>query len=305
MSDRLSGIAAFIEAVEAGSFAGAARRLNLSRSAIGKSIARLEERLDVRLFNRTTRQQSLTDEGEAYFERCQRALAELIEAETALDARRAEPTGTLRVSAPVQLGRHCVAPILVGLATRHPKLQLDLSLADRFVDLTEERIDLAIRITPLPESIGLTARKIGSFGMVFCAAPNYLARHGEPKVPSDLRDHHCLAYGRGGRAKAWTFFGEGGREELIDTTGRIRIEDIESLADAAVAGAGIASMPCWLVRDRVASGALVPVLGSYRTLDYDVYACWPQTRHMPSKVRAAVDALVAGMQEQLRGRAKG
>lgn len=304
MSDRLNGIAAFIEAVEAGSFAEAARRMNLSRSAIGKSIARLEERLDVRLFNRTTRQQSLTDEGEAYFERCQRALAELTEAEIALDSRRAEPTGMLRVSAPVQLGRHCVAPILVDLTVRHPRLQLDLSLADRFVDLTEERIDLAIRISPLPESIGLTARKIGSFGMVFCAAPAYIAQHGRPEMPSDLTRHHCLAYGRSGRARGWRFLKDDGREEVIDTSGRIRIEDIESLADAAVAGAGITAMPCWLVRDRLASGALVPVLQGHRTIDYDVYAFWPQSRHMPSKVRAAVDALAAGMQEKLRGMAK-
>lgn len=300
MADRLSGIAAFIEAVEAGSFAEAARRMNLSRSAIGKSIARLEERLDVRLFNRTTRQQSLTDEGEAYFERCQHALAELLEAETALDSRRAEPSGMLRVSAPVQLGRHCVAPILVDLAVRHPRLQLDLSLADRFVDLTEERIDLAIRVTPLPDNNTLTTRKIGTFGMMFCASPAYIAQHGKPLDPSDLAQHHCLAYGRNGRSWGWRFLKEDGREEIIDTTGRIRIEDIESLADAAVAGAGVASMPYWLVHDRLASGALVPVLEGHKTNDYDVYAFWPQSRHMPSKVRAAVDALVMGMPEKLR-----
>jgi DNA-binding transcriptional LysR family regulator len=305
MSDRLSGIAAFIEAVEAGSFAEAARRMNLSRSAIGKTIARLEQRLDVRLFNRTTRQQSLTDEGEAYFERCQQALAELTAAESALDSRRAEPAGMLRVSAPMQLGRHCVAPILVDLAVRHPRLQLDLSLADRFVDLTEERIDLAIRVTPLPDSSNLTTRKIGTFGMMFCASPAYIAQHGKPDTPDDLARHHCLAYGRSGRAWGWRFLKEDGREEVIDTTGRIRIEDIESLADAAVAGAGIAAMPYWLVHDRLASGALVPVLETHRTNDYDVYAFWPQSRHMPSKLRAAVDALVAGMPAMLRGKATG
>ena len=149
--DRLGGIEVFVQAAEAGSFALAADRLNLTRSAVGKSIARLEARLGARLFHRTTRQQSLTDAGQAYYDRCVRALAELHDAEAELDSGRRSPQGRLRVSAPLVFGRHCVAPVLRELALQYPQLQIDISFNDRVVDLIEEGYDLGIRIGPLPD----------------------------------------------------------------------------------------------------------------------------------------------------------
>jgi len=171
MTDRLSGVAVFVQAAEAGSFALAASRLGLSRSAVGKSASRLEGRLGVRLFHRTTRSQRLTGDGQVLYESCVRALTEIEAAETALDTGRREPSGRLRVSATVLFGRRCVAPILLALARRHPRLEVELSFNDRPVDLVEEGFDLAVRNGALPDNAGLMARRLVGQRMTVCAAP--------------------------------------------------------------------------------------------------------------------------------------
>ena len=195
MSERLQGIEAFVAAVEAGSFALAATRLGRTRSAVGKSIARLEQRLAVRLFQRTTRSQSLTDDGQAYYERCRRALDELDAADAAVEAGRHAPTGTLRMSMPALFGRVCVAPLLMELASEHQDLRLDLQFSDRRVDLVEERVDLALRSGPLDDSSTLAARLLGHQWMGLYAAPSYLARHGRPaswQAVVEAAPHHGL-----------------------------------------------------------------------------------------------------------------
>ncbi|WP_256258768.1 LysR family transcriptional regulator, partial [Burkholderia ubonensis] len=173
MDDRLEGVAVFVQVVEAGSFALAAQRLDMTRSAVGKAVARLEKRLGARLLNRTTRSQSLTDDGQCYYDRCVRALAELDAAQADLDSGRHEPRGRLRVSVPLAFGHHCVAPILTELAHTYPHLQIDLSLTDRAVDLVEEGIDLAVRIGRLPDSTSLVARRIGTQYGSLGASPAY------------------------------------------------------------------------------------------------------------------------------------
>jgi DNA-binding transcriptional LysR family regulator len=175
MRDRLEGVAVFVEAVEAGGFSRAAEHLALSRSAVGKAIARLETRLGVRLFHRTTRVQSLTEEGQAYYERCQRALDELRAGESFLEAGRTEVIGLLRISMPVLFGRYCVAPILIGMAKQHSKLELDLRFSDLVVDVIGEGFDLAIRNGPTADGSGLRTRKLLSQKKIVCAAPAYLA----------------------------------------------------------------------------------------------------------------------------------
>src|SRR5512138_1076673 len=180
MSERLNNIDMFVHAVEAGSFAQAAARLRVTRSAVAKGVARLEQRLGTRLFNRTTRSQSLTEEGHAYYERCVRALAELDAAEAEFDARRSEPSGCLRVSVPVLFGRRCVAPLLLQLANEHRALSVEMSFSDRFVDLVDENFDLAVRIGSLSDSATLAARRLGEQRMGICAAPSYLAKRGMP-----------------------------------------------------------------------------------------------------------------------------
>jgi DNA-binding transcriptional LysR family regulator len=292
MRDRLSGIPEFVQVVESGSFAVAAERLNLTRSAVGKSIARLEQRLGARLFHRTTRQQSLTEEGQAFYDRCVRALSEIGEGEAQLNAGRREPSGVLRVSAPVLFGRHLVAPILWRLAQKHPQLNVEISFSDRVVDLLEEGFDLAVRIGSLADSSSLTSRGLGSQKMAVCASPAYLKRHGSPKTAADLADHTGIVYGRGNYVRSWPV-SDGGKVQVGHVGSRLRFDDLQAIADAAIEGIGIAWLPCWMVSRYVREGQLKLVLKSDQSTAGAIHAVWPKTPYPPSKTRAAIDALVA------------
>ncbi|WP_375759101.1 LysR family transcriptional regulator [Corallococcus exercitus] len=294
MSDPLQGVAVFVEAVEARGFSAAAAKLNLSRSAVGKTVARLEERLGVRLFHRTTRSQGLTQDGQVFYERCQRALGELRAGEALLESGKQEVAGRLRVSMPVIYGRRCVAPILRDLAREHPKLELDLSFNDRFVDLLEDGFDLVIRnagIRGLDAGDGLTARRVGSQRMSVCASPAYLRKHGTPRTLEALSDHDTIRYVRSGMTRTWLFPREDGSNAELVPPSRLRFDDLEAILDAAVAGMGLAWLPCWLIQDLVRDKKLVRVLTDLPGLCFDVYALWPTTPHLPVRVRVAIDAL--------------
>jgi DNA-binding transcriptional LysR family regulator len=293
MNDRLGGISAFVHAVEAGSFAQAAERMQLTRSAVGKSIARLEHRLGVRLFQRTTRSQRLTADGEAYYERCVRALAELDAADAALQFGRREPTGVLRVSCPVLFGRRCVAPVLVKWASKHPGLTLEISFSDRVVELVGEGFDLAVRIGELPDSGNLTARKLGAQSMGIAASPSYLARHGLPETVDELARHTAILYGRAGEKRSWPVRDGNGRTREVDIDGRLRLDDLEAIVDAAIAGVGLARLPCWLMSPHIRTGELAVVMTSQHVMSTGIHAVWPTTRYLPSKTRAAIDVLAA------------
>jgi DNA-binding transcriptional LysR family regulator len=299
MSERLNGIAAFVHCVEAGSFALAAERMHLTRSAVGKSIARLERRLRVRLFHRTTRRQSLTEDGQAYYERCVRALAELDAAEAALDTGRRAPTGILRVSVPVLFGRHCVAPVLLKLARQYPALSIEISFSDSVVDLVEAGFDLAVRIGTLPDSASLAARKLGTQRMGICASPSYLAAHGCPASVDDMSGHTSIVYGRNGHTSPWRVRDSDGQVRETLNHSRLRFDDLQAIADAAVAGAGLAWLPCWLLHPHVRAGELAMVMDSKRVLATDIHAVWPQTRYLPSKTRAAIEALAKEIPEMM------
>ncbi|MFM0593542.1 LysR family transcriptional regulator [Paraburkholderia dilworthii] len=294
MRDRLSGIAAFVNAAEAGSFALAAERMHLSRSAVGKTIARLEEQLGTRLFHRTTRSQSLTEDGHAFYERCVRALAELDAGEATLTAGRQDPQGRLHVSMPVLFGRRCVAPILLELAQRYPKLELQISFTDRVMDLVEEGIDLVVRGGPLNRApAGLVARRLGEQIMALCAAPTYLAKNGTPGTVADLQRHQGIFYARGRREAAWQLPDEQDVLQNIVIPHRLRFDDLETILAATVAGAGIACLPCWLIADAMASGVLVKVLPALPGQRIDLHLAWQQTRHLPSRMRVVIDELAA------------
>ena len=291
--DRLNGIEAFVQAAEAGSFALAAERLRLTRSAVGKSIARLEARLGVRLFHRTTRQQSLTDDGQAYYDRCVRALAELQAAEAELDSGRREPQGRLRVTAPLVFGRHCVAPVLRELAGRYPQLEVDISFSDRVVDLIDEGYDLGIRVGDPPDSSSLAARRLGLQTMGIGASPAYIAAHGRPVTAQEMQAHAGIIYRRGGQDKAWTMQDEDGRATQLRLRPSLRLDDLQAIADAAIAGAGLAWLPCWMLARYVGTGELEVLMHGDQLAAHEVHAVWPQARHLPSKTRAAIDALAA------------
>jgi DNA-binding transcriptional LysR family regulator len=291
MRNHLSDIVAFVQSVEAGSFALAAERMQLTRSAVGKCVARLEKRLGVRLFLRTTRRQSLTEDGQAYYERCVRVLAELDAAEAALDRGRRVPSGRLRVTAPVLFGRRCVAPVLLKLACKYPGLTMEASFSDRVVDLVEEGFDLSVRIGTLPDSASLTARRLGTQRMAICAAPSYLAEHGCPTNVDELDGHAGIVYRPTVRAP-WLVRDSDGQLREPRINSRLQFDDLQSIADAAVAGAGLAWLPCWLLAPHVRAGELVLVMDSQRVLATDIHVVWPRTRYLPSKTRAAIDMLV-------------
>jgi DNA-binding transcriptional LysR family regulator len=293
MTDRLAGIAPFVHAVEAGSFALAAERLNLTRSAVGKSIARLEERLGTRLFQRTTRSQSLTEDGAAFYSHCARALAELEAGETSLAAARHEPQGRLHVGVPVLFGRRCVAPLLLEMAARYPRLELQISFTDRIVDLVDEGVDLVVRSGRLSDApADLVARKLGEQTMVLVAAPEYLARHGTPRCVADLAHHHAVVYASGRREAPWPLSDQGGTMREITMKQRLRFDDLETIAEAAKAAAGIARLPCWLIADVLRSGELVKLLTDTPGPRVEMHLGWRRTRHLPTRMRVAIDLLM-------------
>lgn len=298
MTDNLDGVATFVQVVEAGSFALAAERMNLTRSAVGKTIARLETRLGARLIHRSTRSQSLTSEGQAYYEGCVRALAELDNAEAALDHSGIEPTGRLRVSVPEAFGHLCVAPVMLDLARQYPTLQIDLSFTDRMIDLVEEGIDLAVRIGELRDSATLAAKHLGTQHVVIGASPAYLAQYGTPESLDDLADHIGIAYSSGGNVAPWwgaqgPMGPDGVVKPVAPMRSQISMDDIQAIAAAAIDGYGLAWLPCWLLTRFAQSGALVPVLDRYRARSQEIYALWPKERHMRAKTRVAIDALKA------------
>lgn len=289
---RLQGISVFVQAVDAGSFTAAGLRMGLSKSAVGKSVATLEQRLGARLLDRTTRRLALTVEGAEFYQVCRRILAELDEAESNAAARRQEVSGLLRVSLPVAFGQRWVMPVLAGLVQRHSRLQLDVSFTDRRVDLLDENVDLAIRLGPLPDSSSLSARALGCQHSVICASPAYLAARGVPASLADLTAHDCITFGQQGHALPWTVPDACGRPVKHLIEGRHRISDGEALRTALLAGLGLAEATTWLVGDELRSGALVAVLTPEPLASGPLHALWPATRDLAPKVRVAVDALV-------------
>lgn len=291
MRGMLDGVPVFVEAVEAGGFARAAERLSLSRSAVGKTIARLEARLGVRLFHRSPSSLSLTEDGQIYYERCLRALEELRTGEALLESGRREVSGKLKITMPLLFGRHCAEPILLDLARQHPALELDLRFSDSMVDLISERFDLAIRNHSPTEDSGLSYRKIATQNKVVCASPNYLAMHGQPVHVDELARHEALVYWRNEQVVGWILTNSNG--VIVEPTlkWRIRFDSQEAVADAAVRGAGIACLPGWLVRSHVEAGRLVPLLAEFSETWVDTYAVWPAAPYIPLRLSVVIDAL--------------
>ncbi|BCH17436.1 LysR family transcriptional regulator [Mesorhizobium sp. L-2-11] len=289
-------MAVFVKTVDLGSFAATAAALDLSGPMVGKHVRFLEERLGVRLINRTTRRQSLTDFGRAYYERCRMVLAEAEAADALVADQLSEPRGKLRVIMPVHFGRRCVAPILLELAQRYPALELDLSFGDPIADLAEDGCDLAIRTGNLEDQAGVMARRVARQRMVVCASPSYLEMHGLPRQIEDLGNHQTIIYRRSGRVvQPWLFPRHGQPALEVMPVSRLRLDDLAAIADAAAAGMGLAWLPYWLVRERIQAGTLVPLLPEQPGFLYDAYALWLQTPHLPLKVRLAVDALAAAL----------
>lgn len=285
--DNLNGIVAFVRAAETLSFVGAARKLGISASAVGKTIARLEHSLGVRLFHRSTRRVTLTEEGRLFHERCHGILEELRDAEAVLSKAAQTPRGRLRVSLPV-IGYRFLLPVLPAFNARYPEVELDLDFNDRLVDVVEGGYDAVIRSGTLTDS-SLMSRRLGPFHFVLCASPHYVARAGFPRTLAELAGHGCVRYRfpTTGRLQPWTLAEDGSEPPNLRVA--MTCNNMEALRGAVVAGFGIGFMPEFLVHDALACGSLVTVLDAHPITPGQFSILWPSSRHLSPKLRVFVD----------------
>lgn len=288
--DTLTGMRVFSAVVDAGSFAAAAERLDISRAMASKYVGQLEEHLGTRLLHRTTRKLGLTETGAAYHERCQHILGEIAEAEAQAAKLTLQPRGTLRLAMPISFSLRHIAPLLAGYLARYPEVGIDATLSDRYGDLIEEGFDLALRIGPPPEG-NLIARQIASDRFAICAAPAYLEKHGVPATPEDLADHNCLLYSYSSAGNAWRLRGPDGAERTVKVAGGLRANNGDLLNQLGVDGVGILRQPCFLVGEQLREGKLIEVLKDYRSDPIGIYAVYPSRRHLSAKIRSFVDYL--------------
>jgi DNA-binding transcriptional LysR family regulator len=288
--DTFAGMAAFLAAVDEGSFSRAAAKLGLTPSGVSKLISRLEERLDVQLFHRTTRRIQLTDLGTFYFERVRRIFDDVRSLETEIDESRDKPRGLLRVTAPVVLGQIRILPAVVAFRDEFPDVHVDLILADRVVDLIEERVDIAIRMTATPP-MSYVARKLGDDRRLFCASPTYLGRRGRPRHPKDLEAHDCLVFWADGAPFPWKVKDKAGKSVSVRVCGPLQTNNTLALRDAAIAGLGIADLPSYLAAEDIRSSRLESVLEDFVAVDRAVYAVYPPGRSVPARSREFVRVL--------------
>jgi DNA-binding transcriptional LysR family regulator len=281
----VSGMLIFSRVVEEGSFSAAARRLGISKASVSREISALEERLGAQLLRRTTRRMSLTEVGDVFHARCKRVVEEAEAAELSVSQLQAAPQGSIRMAVPMSFGHLQIAPRLPRFLARYPGVQVNVEATDRVVDLVHERVDLSVRIRrPLEGSYVL--RKLCPIRVLLCAAPEYLALHGTPNEPNDLREHNCLGYH--GPTEVWIF----SSGEEIETSGTLCVDNGDALRQAALAGFGLVRLPTFLIADDVRAGRLVPLLVEHTRLESGLFAVYPESRHLSPKVRAMLDWLV-------------
>ncbi|WP_295999224.1 LysR family transcriptional regulator [Rugamonas sp.] len=287
--DNLGGIGIFVKVADTRNFTLAGRALGVSSSAIGKSISRMEERLKVRLFHRSTRSVTLTAEGALFLERCKRILGEIDAAEVELSEYSGSPAGRLRVSMPQLSGM--LMPALNRFMKQYPEIQLDIDLSDRVVDIVEEGYDAVIR-AGLPRDSRLVFRRLGTCDYVLVASPGYLKRRGTPKRPADLSGHACLRYKfkTSGRIEPWPMRREPGESEPAFYEGMIA-NNVETIMNSALAGLGIAMLPRFVLQDQLERGLLLPVLEGMLENELTFVMLWPANKHNSPKLRVFIDFL--------------
>jgi DNA-binding transcriptional LysR family regulator len=289
--DRLTGLEVFAKIAAVGSLSAAGRAMGLSQTMVTKHLATLEARLGTKLFHRTTRRLSLTDAGRNYLESCERILADIEAADSAVSVDRLEPRGLLRLNVPLAFGIRHIAPRLAEFAKSHPRVTVELGLNDRLVDLAEEGWDLAIRIGNLRDS-SLVARRLAPCRQALCASPSYLAVHGTPHTVADLANHNCLGYTLAAAgAHRWVM---GRRSEVtVPISGNLRANNGDALLAAAIAGQGIVQQPTFIVADALRAGELVQLTLDHPSEQLTAHALYLPHRHPPAKVRVFIDFLVS------------
>jgi DNA-binding transcriptional LysR family regulator len=294
--DDLVAMTVFARVVEANSFSGAATRLGISKSAVSTRITALERRLGVRLLQRTTRRLSVTQEGARLYERCVHLLSVADEASDLLGNVGTLPEGTVRVAAPVGIALHPLASMLRELAERYPRLQVDLSVSDRQVDMLAEGFDVAFRIRPHPQDRSLIERRLGTERTVICGAPGYFSRRAPPQVPHDLMHHNCLRM----KGSKWTFRMEEG-PVVIPVSGTLVADDIAVVREATLEGMGLARLPRSLIDMDLREGRLRTLLETYATDVLDISLIYLQRKHLPHRVRVFIDFMTEHFRKLFRG----
>lgn len=287
--DKLQAMEVFMKVVDAGGFTRAAEQLHMPKATVSTLVQSLENRLSVKLLNRTTRQVNVTADGAAYYEHCRRILADIRDTEDSLSRTHASPSGRLRVEVPSGLGQRVIIPALPDFYRRYPDIAMEMGCGDRPVHLIEEGVDCAVRGGALADST-LIARRIGILHFITCATPAYLARHGRPAHPDQLAQHECINYitSTTKQLLAWDFERDG--ESLrITPPGRFAVNSSEALMMAGLAGLGILQLPSFLVDDYLRSGELERVLGDWDTDPVPLHVVYPQNRHLSATVRAFVE----------------
>jgi len=289
--DRLRAFEVFASVVSRGSFTRAADALDTSPANVTRYINELEAHLGTRLLNRSSRKLSLTESGEALYERSKSILEEVAEAEALASSATLQPRGRLRINAPVSFGIRHLAPLWPRFMQAYPEVELDIALSDRVVDIVEEGYDLAIRISRTG-SASHAARKLGTSRNIVCASPAYLKAHGQPEKPADLVGHRCLGYTYAATANEWHFVDEEGRPHMVKVNYVMHANNGDTAREAAIAGQGVIWQPAFLIGDDLKAGRLVALMPGYRMPDIDVLAVYPSRRHLSAKVRVMVDFLV-------------
>lgn len=298
-TDHLGGITAFVTTAQQGSFTAAAERLGLTKSAVGKSVGRLEARLGLKLFLRSTRRLSLTPDGERFLISCQNAMDILEQAEAELTSHICQPSGRLRVDLPAAFGRQRILPILLQITRRYPELALTVTFSERFVDLIEEGIDLVIRIGELADSSGLVARRLTTQKLVICASPDYLLYGGEPISSEELSQHQCVVGFRRNQPISWLLKEKDGQISRYTPPPTHEFADGDAMLSATLAGCGLSQLPLWLVGKYLESGELKEVLVGHSGGEMPISALWPKNRQLLPKIRYVVDTLIKAAEDGL------
>ena len=286
----LNSMATFTHVVREGSFSAAAKKLNTSRSAVSKAVAKLEHELGARLLHRNTRHVSLTEIGSAFFEHCFRIVDEAEQAELMVENFTAKPKGVLKIAVSVAFGTLHIAPAMADFLEKNVELDVDLIVIDKIEDLAAEGYDLAITVTNAPP-LSLVARRLAPVRRILCATPAYFKRYGIPLVPQDLATHNCLDYTHSGDRGVWRFRGPKG-DIAVPVTGRLRVNDDEALSKVVLGGLGCALLPTFLVGKELQRGKLQSVLSEYIPIEQHVYALWLPNKNLPLKARVFIDFLV-------------
>ncbi|QDX97076.1 LysR family transcriptional regulator [Pectobacterium carotovorum subsp. carotovorum] len=291
-TDSLRAIVHFVAVADAHSFTEAAEQLGMTRSAIGKSIVRLEERLGTKLFHRTTRKITLTTEGEAYLASCRSALETMQAAESSLLAKQTEPSGVVRIDMPAAFGKTVMMPVLLQIAAQYPELRLVLTFNDRIIDPLDVGFDLAIRFGPLKDTTDLVARSLNAQHLLLCASPEYLSRYGTPLTLEDLDKHRCIMAWRGGSPLNWLVRDPQGQDIRFNPVPFHQISDGDAMIAAGIAGAGIIQFPESLLRPYFTDAKLIPILPELTPSPTELSVIWPRARALMPGVRFIIDELI-------------